>query len=397
MQRFIWTIVLFVIFSGCTGKNYEKIFTVKSGDHDIHQTPVFVDLDSQLFDGVQDICLTAKGKPIPAQLEQLSPGTVRLWWSVSQTAGESINYGLMLNKACKSRLFAWNRLSPTSVRLYYDEQPLIQYEHPVFDPENIEETKKPFHHVYDPSGTELITKGLGGLFPHHRGIFFGYNRVFINGERIDIWHARNGERSEHENFIEVIEGPVMGGHTLKILWKDTEGMPFIEEIREIKVFPQGEGQCLIDFRSTLKTLVGPVRLEGDLQHAGVQFRAAQYVADNADETRFIRPNGWNHLDPAQELRGDHLHNLPWNAMYFEINGKPFTVAYLSHPENAERTEMSERRYGRFGEFFPALVTEDNPLSVHYRFWVKTGDAPSIEDIELKYQSLKLPPFVTIKK
>lgn len=396
MKRIVWAFALCSIITACTGSQYEKVFTVKTGDHAMHHTPVYVDFDEELFLGVEDICITSKGKNIPAQMEILPSGGVRIWWVVNQEAGESVNYGLTLNKECNNVQFNWKRQSPSSLILHYAGQPLLGYEHPTFDPNNIEDTKKPFHHVYNPLGTEPITKGLGGLFPHHRGIFFGYNHVHLANERVDIWHARNGERSEHASFTSTLEGAVMGGHVLKILWKDTDGNPFIEETREVRVFNQGDGESLIDFRSTLKALRDTVRLAGDLQHAGVQFRAAQYVADNPDKTRFIRPKGWDHLDPDKELRREHWEGMPWNAMHFVVDGDPFTVAYLSHPENAENTQMSERLYGRFGEFFPALLTPDKPLSLHYRFWVKAGDAPLVDDIELKYNALAQPPEISIK-
>lgn len=397
MKRIVWVFTLFAITTACAGNQYEKVFTVKTGEYAIHHAPIYVDLDEELFLGVEHVCITSKGRSIPAQLEKLPSGGVRVWWTVNQAAGETVNYGLLINKECKSSGFRWQRQSPSYIVLDYAGQSLLGYVHPTFSPENIEETKKPFHHVYDPLGGEKITKGLGGLFPHHRGIFFGYNHVYLENERVDIWHARNGERSEHEAFITIFEGPVMGGHILQILWKDTAGEPFIEETREVRVFTQGEGVSLIDFRSSLVAVRGPVRLEGDLQHAGVQFRAAQYVADHPDRTRFIRPGDWAHLDPGKELRQDHWENLPWNAMHFVVDEKPFTVAYLSHPDNAENRQMSERLYGRFGEFFPTLVTPDNPVSVHYQFWVKTGDAPSADEIELKYQMLAHPPQISIKK
>jgi len=38
-------------------------------------------------------------------------------------------------------------------------------------------TYKPYLHVFDKDGAVPITKGPGGLFPHHRGIFVGWNSI----------------------------------------------------------------------------------------------------------------------------------------------------------------------------------------------------------------------------
>ena len=398
MQRFIWIILMISILAGgCAGRDYAKVLTIKAPNFDLVDVPVYIDIETESLKGALGVCLTSKGMVIPAQVEERSAEVSRIWWVLNLKAGETKNYGLLLNKECKTEIYTWRRVSPESVRLYFGEQPVISYEHPVFDPDDIEYTKKPYHHVYDPTSDMLITKGVGGLFSHHRGIFFGYNHVDFNGHRVDIWHAHQGERSEHEAFIREFTGPVYGGHILKIPWKDRAGNIILEEVREIRVFRQDAGQTLIDFQSTLSAPAGPVKLDGDLQHAGVQFRAAQYVADNASATLFIRPEAWSHIEPASELRGDDLSNLPWNAMHFSIKDKPFTVAYLSHQDNSEITEMSERQYGRFGEFFPAMVTDGNPLKVHYRFWILAGKKPGIEDIELRYNALRSNPEIIIKK
>jgi len=234
-------------------------------------------------------------------------------------------------------------------------------------------------------GDHLITKGPGGLYTHHRGIFFGYNHVYTNERQIDIWHARNGERSEHVEVLKEFEGPVMGGHIVRIQWKNHDGEEFLEEEREIRVFRQSEEAVIVDFQSTLNTVNGPVRLDGDRQHAGVQFRAAQYVADHSDQTAFIRPANLSHIGPNEEIEGEDMMDLPWNAMHFVVDERPYTVAYLTHPSNPGDAEMSERLYGRFGEFFRYEVTADNPLQVRYRFLIKSGNLNE-DEIERHYST-----------
>lgn len=231
----------------------------------------------------------------------------------------------------------------------------------------------------------MITKGPGGLYSHHRGIFFGYNQIEVDGKVLDIWHAMEGERSEHEEIVKEFTGPVMGGHIVKINWKDFDGDTMLEELRDIRVFRNADDSFFIDFHSTLNAVAGPAKLGGDLQHAGVQFRASQYVAEHADETHYIRPHDWGHISSDVELGEEERIDLPWNAMQFNIDGNPYTVAYMSHPENPGRAEMSERRYGRFGEFFPYELSENTPLDVRYRFWIVAGESPTGNEIQEQYQ------------
>jgi hypothetical protein len=393
MKQFIFMTLACGLFIGCGSNEHERDFEVSSGDHPLINSPVYVDLENSNFDENVSICLHSEHEVVPGQIENLEGSKQRIWWIANIDARKSVSYRLRLNSECHSDKYTWEQVNDHSSRLSFGNQPVIQYEHPVFDPDDIEGTRKPFHHIFEPTGNQLITKGKGGLYPHHRGIFYGYNHIYINGDRIDIWHANHGERSEHAEVIREYAGPVMGGHEVKIYWKDHDGKPFIEEMRDVRVFRQANGETLIDFHSTMRAIDGPVRLEGDRQHAGVQFRAAQSVAENREHSKFIRPSALSHVSPTKEIDGEDMYDLPWNAMHFRIGEKPVTVAYMSHPENPGKAEMSERLYGRFGEFFPYHLTKDNPLVVNYRFLIIEGQEPSIELLDRRYRNYADPAVI----
>lgn len=368
-------------------------WTIENPGSDMISEPVFVEVSASKFD-TETICLSSDKGVQPAQIERTGQGVSRIWWLVSQDQGESVTYSHDPEAICGQDVFLWENIGPQSTRLELSGRPVIQYEFPVFDPDDIEHTKKPFHHVFSPSGERLVTKGPGGRFSHHRGIYLGYY-AFIDGsdERVDIWHARNGERSEHNRVIRTMQGPVMGGHVLAIDWKDHDGEIFVTEEREVRTFRQPSGQTLIDVRSRLTAHRDHVLLAGDRHHAGMQFRAAQDVADNPEPTRFIRPQAWDHIPPDTELRNDDIHDFPWNAMFFEIDGKTWTMAYLSHPSNPDGAEMSERLYGRFGEFFPKELERDESFDMNYRFWLTEGGPPLQSDIQRRFDHYANPPVI----
>lgn len=391
---------LFLVITACNSgqSNEAKVFQV-SDQRNLTNIPVSVDMETGTIDENASLCLNSESGSVPGQIERLSDSQQRLWWLANQEANETKTYTLSYNEQCAGTYFSWKKINDEATRLVLDEHPVIQYEHPVFDRDNIEDTEKPFHQVYHPNGIQLLTKGIGGRHEHHRGIFFGYDRVYDVDRDVgsNIWYPRSGERSEHEEVIKEFTGPVMGGHVLKIYWKNRNGEPFIEETREIRVFQQSEGESLIDFHSTLKTLSGTVHLNGDRHHAGLQFRASQYVADNLEDTKFIRPEQWSHLEPNDEIEEADMMDLPWNAMQFKVENQLATVAYLSHPSNPENAEMSERLYGRFGEFFPHSLTVENPLKINYRFWVTTDQNITASDIDLRYNAYATPAVVRISK
>jgi hypothetical protein len=366
---------------------------IESPDAKMVSEPVFAEVKAAGFD-TKIICLVSEKGVQAAQVEHIDEQKARIWWLATQNQGESVVYRHDPGAGCEGDTFSWENAGPQSTRLGFSGRPVIQYEFPVFDTDDIEHTKKPFHHVFSPSGDRLITKGPGGRFSHHRGIFLGFY-AFIDGsdKRVDIWHARNGERSEHNKVVRTMGGPVLGGHVLAIDWKDHDGEIFVTEEREVRTYRQPAGQVLIDVRSRLTAHRDRVLLAGDRHHAGLQFRASQDVADNPETTRFIRPQAWDHIPADTELGDEDIHDFPWNSMYFEINGKAYTVAYMSHPSNPADAEMSERLYGRFGEFFVKELERGQSFDMNYRFWIKEGDAPDQTDIQRRFEIYAHPPKI----
>ena len=100
--------------------------------------------------------------------------------------------------------FAWKDPEGEHPVLTYDGKPVLEYVRPKFDKElnagkkdsSISNpTTKVYRRLYDESGTIRLTNGQDGLYPHHRGIFFGFNKVTYGDKQADIWHCRNGVTS----------------------------------------------------------------------------------------------------------------------------------------------------------------------------------------------------------
>src|SRR5439155_11326127 len=112
---------------------------------------------------------------------------------------------------------------------------------------------------------------------HHRGIFYGFNRIsYGNGKTADVWHCTNGAYQEHDRFLSSEAGPVLGRHRLAISWHGQDKQAFAEEDRELTAYHVPGGQ-LVEFASRMIPAAGPLMLDGDPQHAGVQFPADNEV------------------------------------------------------------------------------------------------------------------------
>jgi hypothetical protein len=264
----------------------------------------------------------------------------------------------------------------------FDERPIMTYHYERLDestPASRVRTYKVFHHLYSPKGDRIVTGGLNDdpkvHSPHHRGIFYGFNRItYGNGKTADTWHCIDGAFQQHERFLASEQGSVLGRHRVDISWHGKDAA-FAEEERELTVYNVPGGH-LIEFASRLRSASGRVRIDGDPQHAGFQFRAHNDVdAYTTNQTIFIRPDGTG--EPAETRNWDPQTrqgpvNLAWNAMSFVLGGKRYTVAYLDHPGNPKEARFSEREYGRFGSYFEYTVEKDKPLTVNYRLWLQEG-------------------------
>lgn len=371
-----------------------------SSNYPMDDVPVSVVWEGPTLSADTPVCLVDGDERTPGQVELTADGKTYIWFLANVAAGTTRGYEIVIGENCATAYFDWVSIDEQTTQLRYNGMGVLDYIHPVYDPANVTGTQKPFHMVYAPDGSRHITKGVGGLYPHHRGIFFGYNNIsFAGASGVDVWHADAGAYPEHREIIAEWAGPVFGGHIVIIDWIHN-GQTFITETRRVRAFKRSDGEIIIDFHSTLKSHVGDVVLDGDNHHAGVQFRAAQYVADHPGPSRFLRPEGWEHLDPYGEFAGEIA--MPWNAFQFVIEGDTYTVGYftnpLVNPAGTRPREMSERLYGRFGEFIPTVLPGDQTLDYKYRFWISSRrDDISREELHAQYVNyllLESTPIVT---
>ena len=271
------------------------------------------------------------------------------------------------------------------VLLTYGDRKVLDYIAPTLDnstPKLREQTYKPFHQLYDATGSRLVTKGAGGNDTHHRGLFYGFNKITYDDGRkhADLWQCLGDAFQSHESILASAAGPALARQCLAIDWHGEEKQVIAHEQREVTVFAV-PGGTLLDFVSILKTADGPVHVEGDPHHSGFHFRADNEVATTTKkETYYLRPDGVGKLDAT--INWDSTPNdprtsdQPWKGMCFVLGGKRYTAAILDRPDNPKPARWSERDYGRLVSTFVADVTADHPLVIRYRDSLHNGETTS---------------------
>lgn len=238
-----------------------------------------------------------------------------------------------------------------------------QYAFDASTPDRLHDTYKPYLHVLDSEGREPITKGPGGEFTHHRGWFLGWNKITTSTGTVDRWHMKGGNIVQQKVISQKADKD-SATFTVLLHWQGSTETPILSEERTFTLLSApAPAYVLVEMKSELTALAGETKLDGDPEHAGLQFRPAANI--ERPETSYIFPKA--DADPKKDR------DYPWVAEQMTISGKKYTVALLNHPANPTDTPFSAYRdYGRFGAFFRTTIPADGKLTIKGRLVIAEG-------------------------
>ncbi len=239
---------------------------------------------------------------------------------------------------------------------------------------------KPYLHVFGEDGKLLTNAGLDasgkadGLFPHHRGIYIGWNKITSDLGAFDLWHFNNGGKMNVAKFEKLEGGRDAATLVATIEWrggkKDAAGSDLLLTETRTLVISRPEGKrTQVDARFELKA-ARDLTLGGDLQHAGIHFRGAKELPARKTETSYL----WQPDLPGPGGKVSST-NLQWCRLLFPIGAQWYTSTVLNAPANPVE-DLSWRDYGRFGFFFKKSLPKDETLRLNYRFLTERVAAPA---------------------
>ena len=298
---------------------------------------------------------------------------------------------LALTLACATGARAEFTLKDTQgehLDVLLDGKPVARYmyAHDTSTPERHHETYKPYLHILDPVDGQPITKGPGGKYTHHRGIFIGWRATTVEGKSYDTWHMKPGDLV-HQKFLKTEAGRASATVTSLVHWLDGQGNPLVIEQRTmtLRPAPTASGIVVVDFAATLTPAGADVNLKGDPEHAGVQYRPHNDVVANKSA---------KYVFPKESITTANVKNerdMPWAALTYTLRGQTYAVQYMNHPSNPKGTIYSAYRdYGRFGAFFQQKVAKGDSLTIRYRILIAKGNLPPRATLDTYYQAYTAP-------
>lgn len=221
-----------------------------------------------------------------------------------------------------------------------------------------------------PGSAAFVTRGEGpGLYPHHRGVFLGWSRVRYDGRTADFWHLRDGARIVREAH-DVGGEPGAAERLTSLAWIDGAGHTVLREARHTRAVAEDSDVVVLDYDIVLTTADDEVELDGDAQHAGFQFRAADEVAAAPASTATVLADGATPVaDVPDGQSGAVIADARWVAQRYTIAGRRCTVLHCDHPDNPRPTVYGVRPYGRFGAFPRVQLRPGQPVRLRYRLVV----------------------------
>src|SRR4051812_9820543 len=174
------------------------------------------------------------------------------------------------------------------------------YAHDASNKDRHLETYKPYLHVMDAEGKEPITQGAGGKqFPHHRGIYIGWQRMTVGDKKYNFWEMAGGD-IVHVKFADQKADANSASFTSVTKWVPNGSDAAVIEEERTMAFrrpPAGAGRLVVDFASTVKAVAADTVLDGDPEHGGIQYRPGGDIV--ARETVYVFPG--ESADPKKDV------------------------------------------------------------------------------------------------
>ena len=393
-------VVLAVVLVAMAGPSQAAELTLKvTAQADGTNVPVSTALPKGAAEGAI-FRMSRQGKKDANLLGQILAGDdgPELHWVVPQVSrGQAVTWtAAPVASAAGAKTFTITDTALSHTDILFDGRIVTRYmcADDTSTPAKAHETYKVYNHVFDAAGKGPITKGAGGKFTHHRGIFIGWNKTSAGKRKADTWHMK-GCRHKHQKLLTQSAGPAAARTVALIHWNDTAGKPLLIEQRQVTVYAQpAPAIMLMDFRSTFTTPEDVVTLAGDPEHAGCQYRPHNDVAANKGDkaTKYL------FYKDSITGKGQFEKDMPWACMSYSLAGQRYNVQHMSHPTIPRGNAYSAYRdYGRFGAYCTTKVVPGKPLQLRYRYYVGTGEMPQRTLAAARYAAFAAAPTVQIVK
>ncbi len=231
-----------------------------------------------------------------------------------------------------------------------------------------------FHPIYLPDGT-LITEDAPADHIHHRGIFWAWHQVLIDGKLIgDQWELKDFIHDvKSVEFHRVEEG--MASLKTIVNWNspayENGEKPFVQERVSVYIHEQQKNYRILQFEIELKALVENVALGGsdDVKGYGgfsVRVKLPADVVFSSDDGVLIPHNEAVKAGDYVNVSGSMAqHSQPGGVLIYSVNEFETANDWILRSENSMQNAVWPGRQ-------PVALSESEPTVLRYAVVLYSG-------------------------
>jgi len=259
--------------------------------------------------------------------------------------------------------FEFRERNATSLELRESGQPVYVYNYGMMLDSGAPESKRRssyLHPVYAPNGV-VVTDDFPRDHWHHRGVFWAWPIITVEGKRYDQWMALNPQ-TRFERWVTREAGE--GNAVLEVEngWY-LDGGKIVKESVRIVAHPAQDGKRILDFELEFTALDRPIAIAGAPEnnkgYGGFSVRFAK------------RENTIITTDAGREVKDTDMVRHTWAQLEADYGGKHAALRIDDDPSNpGSPNGWCLRHYGFLGVNFPGRqpfqLSPGRPLRLKYR-------------------------------
>ncbi len=286
---------------------------------------------------------------------------------------------LCLTATVRLTAFAADNSSPFSftereskfLDLTEDGEAVLTYVFGIYLKDGVPEDRRRANYIHPLHGLdgEIVSDDFPEDHHHHRGLFFAWPTVVVDGDSLDLWHI-NGIEKIFERWTSRETTKDYACFSLVNSWH-TATRKVVRETAIYTVYRAGRKGRAIDVELTLEALGSDVFMAGSRNskgYGGANFRPAPFTEEVI-------------TTELGEQKDSDLRRFPWAdfSARFEGAENRSGVAIFPHPDNLNTPNgWCLRHYGFLGVSWPGrnpyLLRTGRPLTLRYRVWIHRGSA-----------------------
>lgn len=266
--------------------------------------------------------------------------------------------------------FQINDVDDRSVEIREGDKPILVYNHGVISREGVPADRARSSYVHPLYGIdgEVLSDDFPRDHYHHRGLFWAWPHVIIDGKEYDLWMLK-GIRHKFERWLSREVGPASATLGIENGWYVGDRRVLVERVW-IDVHPATGDSRAIDLKLALIPEEDPVTLDGaeGKSYGGLNLRYGP-----GKEVKITTPLG---DDPKDLL----MTKLPWADLSARFAGdRPSGAAIFIAPDHPDfPPTWLTRHYGVLCVGWPGVTPKtlepNQPTTLRYRVWIHRGPA-----------------------